>query len=54
MTASTNQCKRQDDESLTTLSVIDLSKMDNLILNFNSFAKNMYDAGEDSSDILQI
>ena len=42
---------KADDEELTTLAVIDLSKIDNLILNFNSFAKNMYDAGEDASNL---
>ncbi|SNU05824.1 hypothetical protein SAMN06297422_10539 [Lachnospiraceae bacterium] len=47
-------CKKQDDDSLTTLSVIDLSKVDSLLTSFNSFAKNMYDAGEDSSYIAEI
>ena len=42
---------KADDEELTTLAVIDLSKIDNLILSFNSFAKNMYDAGEDASNL---
>ena len=42
---------KADDEELTTLAVINLSKIDNLILSFNSFAKNMYDAGEDASNL---
>ena len=42
---------KADDEELTTLAVIDLSRIDNLILSFNSFAKNMYDAGEDASNL---
>ena len=47
-------CKKQNDDSLTTLSVIDLSKIDNLLTSFNSFAKNMYDAGEDSSNVAEM
>ena len=42
---------KADDEELTTLAVIDLSKIDNLIISFNSFAKNMYDTGEDASNL---
>ena len=41
-------CIEQNDSDITTLSVIDLSKIDNLLKEFNSFAKNMYDAGNDS------
>lgn len=44
-------CKKQKDDSLTTLSVIDLSRIDNLMISFNDFAKNMYSVGEDSSEI---
>ncbi|MBR5420973.1 MAG: Clostripain family protein [Lachnospiraceae bacterium] len=42
-------CKAQDEDDLTTLSVIDLSKMDDLLVSFNDFAKEMYEAGEDAS-----
>ena len=42
-------CKRDDDEELATLAVIDLSKIDELVMSFNTFAMNMYNAGEDSS-----
>ncbi|MCR5542836.1 MAG: Clostripain family protein [Eubacterium sp.] len=44
-------CKKQKDDSLTTLSVIDLSKMDNLLISFNDFAKSMYSVGENSAEI---
>lgn len=44
-------CKKQQDDSLTTLSVIDLSKIDALLSSFNSFAKNMYAVGEDSVEV---
>lgn len=44
-------CEAQNDDELTTLAVIDLSKLDNLLTSFNSFAKNMYEAGQDSSQI---
>ena len=44
-------CKKQQDDSLTTLSVIDLSKIDALLSSFNSFARNMYAVGEDSVEV---
>ena len=47
-------CKKQKDDALTTLSVIDLSKIDNVLTSFNSFAKNMYEVGEDSSNIAEM
>ena len=43
-------CKEADDEDLATLAVIDLSKIDELLVSFNTFAKSMYDAGEDSAE----
>ncbi len=47
-------CEAQNDDELTTLSVIDLSKIDELLTNFNVFAKNMYEAGQDSSNIAEM
>ena len=47
-------CKKQKDDSLATQSVIDLSKVDNLLIKFNSFAKNMYDVGENSSQTAEM
>ena len=40
-------CRRSHDEDLATMSVVDLSKLDELIVCFNTFAENMYDASED-------
>jgi len=42
-------CQAVDDDDLTTLSVIDLSKVDPLIQAFNTFASSMYTASEDQS-----
>ncbi len=47
-------CKRDDDEEMATLAVIDLSKIDELLINFNVFAKNMYDVGEDSAETAEM
>ena len=44
-------CKAQDDDELTTLSVIDLEKLDDALVAFNSFAKSMYEAGEDAGTL---
>ena len=40
-------CEKDDDDALTTFSIIDLSKIDNLVTAFNNFAKDVYDAGQD-------
>ena len=37
------------DGDMATLSVIDLSKIDDLVVSFNTLAKNMYAAGEDAN-----
>lgn len=42
-------CKAQDDDDLTTLSVIKLSEIDGLLGAFNTFAHEMYEAGQDSA-----
>ena len=42
-------CIAEDDYEQTTLSVIDLSKIDALNTAFNSFAKDIFEAGEDTS-----
>ncbi len=47
-------CEAQDDDELTTLSVIDLSKIDDLLTSFNTFSKSMYEAGQDSSNIAEM
>ena len=47
-------CEREDDDDLVTLAVIDLTKIDELLINFNRFAKNMYDSGEDSEAIAEM
>ena len=38
-----------DDDEQTTLSVIDLGKLDSFLASFNSFAKSMYEAGSDTN-----
>lgn len=40
-----------NDDEQTTLSVIDLEKMDNLLVAFNAFAKQMYEAGSDANNL---
>lgn len=42
-------CKAQNDDDLTTLSVIDLGKLDDLLVSFNRFAGNMYAAGKETA-----
>lgn len=42
-------CAEIDSESGATLSVIDLSKIDDVIISFNDYAKNLYEASEDNS-----
>ena len=44
-------CKAQDDDDLTTLSVTDLSKVDDFLVAFNDFAKGMYEAGQDPDNL---
>ena len=41
-------CKALDDDDLTTLSVIKLSEMDNLLQTFNEVARGLYEAGRDA------
>ena len=36
------------------ISVIDLSKMDDLVVSFNTFAKNLYEATEDASSLAEV
>ena len=40
-------CEAEDQDALTTLSIIDLSKIDAFMESLNKFAKDMYEAGED-------
>ncbi|MDD6991104.1 MAG: clostripain-related cysteine peptidase [Oscillospiraceae bacterium] len=42
-------CEEIDLESGATLSVIDLSEIDGIIVSFNDFSKNLYEASEDNS-----
>lgn len=42
-------CKAQNDDNMTTLSVVDLNKIDTLLKQFNSFAMGMYNESSDSS-----
>ena len=42
-------CEDIDSEDEATLSVIDLDKIDDVLVSFNDFAKDMYEAGDDSS-----
>lgn len=42
-------CEDGGDDDVATFSVIDLSKIDNLLSAFNAFAKDMYEAGEDAT-----
>ena len=42
-------CKLTDEQDDATLAVIDLSKVDGILEAFNTFAKSMYEAGDDST-----
>ncbi|MBE7005435.1 MAG: hypothetical protein E7425_14355 [Ruminococcaceae bacterium] len=42
-------CKEIDDDDLCTLSVVDLSKIDALLVAFNDFAHGMYDSAADTA-----
>ncbi|MGN0674178.1 MAG: clostripain-related cysteine peptidase, partial [Oscillospiraceae bacterium] len=44
-----DDCEELGMESGATLSVIDLSKIDDIIVSFNDYAKNLYEASEDNS-----
>ena len=44
-------CRKQKDDEIATLSVIDLSKMDAVVESFNTFAKSMYEASGDSKTL---
>ncbi len=44
-------CRELDEEEIATLSVIDLGKMDHVVESFNTFARNMYEASEDSGTL---
>ena len=47
-------CIALNDGDIVTMSVIDLSKVDQLLVDFNTFAKNMYEAGNDASNRARI
>ncbi len=44
-------CKAEGDDEITTLSVIDLNKLDDTLKAFNTFAKSMYEAGADAGTL---
>ncbi len=44
-----NSCLYDGQESFATLSVVDLSKMDDVIVSFNDFARELYNASENSA-----
>ncbi len=47
-------CVAQRDEDLTTLSVIDLSRMDALLQSFNSFSDKLYQVSEDQTILTEL
>ena len=42
-------CEEIDSEDMATLAVVDLDRIDEVLKSFNTFAKDMYDAGEGAS-----
>jgi len=48
------ECEQAGDSDIATLSVVDLSRIDDLLISFNAFAKNMFDAGEDDESMAEI
>lgn len=49
-----DSCKEIDCEDIATLSVVDLSKIDNLISSLNDYSKNLYEVSQDSAYISDI
>ncbi len=47
-------CRDEGEDDEVTFSIIDLSKIDNLLVTFNRFAKDLYEAGEDTSKRAEI
>ncbi len=47
-------CRAIDDDDLCTLSLIDLSKLDALLVAFNDFAHGMYDAAADAANCTEM
>lgn len=47
-------CRKQEDDEIVTMSVIDLSKMDAVVESFNTFAKSMYEVSGDSGTLSEI
>lgn len=47
-------CRALDDDDLCTLSVVDLSRLDALLVSFNDFARGMYEAGGDSTSLVSM
>ncbi len=42
-------CEADDEDDQVTFSIIDLSKIDNILTSYNSFAKDIYEASEDTA-----
>lgn len=47
-------CEESGEDDVATQSVIDLSKVDELLESFNAYARGMYEAGKDATDLSQI
>ena len=47
-------CKKQKDDDLVTLSVIDLGKMDVLLQSFNTFSDSLYQVSEDQTVLAEL
>ena len=47
-------CVESGEDDVATQSVIDLSKVDELLESFNAYARGMYEAGKDATDLSQI
>ena len=48
------ECERAGDSDIATLSVVNLSRIDDLLVSFNAFAKNMFEAAEDDASMAEI
>ncbi|MCR4814126.1 MAG: Clostripain family protein [Lachnospiraceae bacterium] len=47
-------CKSDEDSDIVTLAVIDLEALDRFLIEFNTFAKSMYEAGADTGNLSQM
>ena len=49
-----DSCKNTEDEDLVTIALLDLSKLDPLLVSFNDFAHGMYDSAGDSAKCVEM